>query len=118
MGDLEGVREAGRLDRSAGRGPRPGTRQSTYEIPEYNEAGGDFAPLTAKIMNEVDPKKPGVDPQPWIGIQYVTIPEFQDVGNQISQVLVDAIAGRQPLDQALGPGPKIAQRAGDNRREG
>jgi sorbitol/mannitol transport system substrate-binding protein len=96
----------------------PGTRQSTYEIPEYVEAGGEFAPLTAKIMTEVDPIKPGVAPQPWVGIQYVTIPEFQDVGNQTSQLLADVIAGRRPLEAALNQGQQIAQRAGANQREG
>ena len=96
----------------------PGTRKSTYQIPEYVKAGGEFAPLTAKIMSEVDPTHPGVDPQPWVGIQYVTIPEFQDVGNQVSQLLADVIAGRRPLDQALDQGQKIAQRAGDNQKKG
>lgn len=91
----------------------PGTRQSTYEIPEYVEAGGEFAPLTAQILSEVDPQQPGVEPQPWTGIQYVTIPEFQDVGNQTSQEIADAIAGRQTLDEALAAGQKIAQRAGE-----
>ena len=84
----------------------PGTRKSTYQIPEYIEAGGEFAPLTAQIMSEVDPKQPGVKPQPWVGIQYVTIPEFQDVGNQTSQLVADAIAGRRPLQLALGPRPE------------
>jgi polyol transport system substrate-binding protein len=96
----------------------PGTRKSTYEIPQYIQAGGDFAPLTAQIMNEVDPTHPGVNPQPWVGIQYVTIPEFQDVGNQISQLLADVIAGRRPLNVALDQGQKIAQRAGDNQKKG
>ncbi len=68
-------------------------------------------------MNEVDPSKPGVNPQPWVGIQYVTIPEFQDVGNQTSQLLADVIAGRRPLDLALDQGQKIAQRAGDNQKK-
>ena len=96
----------------------PGTRKSTYEIPEYIQAGGEFAPLTAKIMSEVNPKQPGVKPQPWVGIQYVTIPEFQDVGNQTSQLVADAIAGRRPLQLALDQGQKIAQRAGENQKEG
>lgn len=96
----------------------PGTRKSTYEIPEYIKAGGEFAPLTAAIMNEVNPKQPGVDPQPWVGIQYVTIPEFQDVGNQTSQLLADVIAGRRPLNLALDQGQKIAQRAGDAQKKG
>jgi sorbitol/mannitol transport system substrate-binding protein len=95
----------------------PGTRKSTYEIPEYIQAGGEFAPLTAEIMSEVDPKQPGVDPQPWVGIQYVTIPEFQDVGNQTSQLLADVIAGRRPLDLALNQGQEIAQRAGDQQKK-
>lgn len=95
----------------------PGTRQSTYRIPEYVQAGGEFAPLTAEIMNEVDPVQPGVAPQPWVGIQYVTIPEFQDVGNQVSQLLADVIAGRRPLTDALDQGQQIAQRAGENQRK-
>ncbi|MET1006198.1 MAG: extracellular solute-binding protein, partial [Propionibacteriaceae bacterium] len=95
----------------------PGTRKSTYEIPEYIQAGGEFAPLTAKIMSEVDPKQPGVAPQPWVGIQYVTIPEFQDVGNQTSQLLADVIAGRRPLNLALDQGQEIAQRAGDQQKK-
>jgi len=95
----------------------PGTRQSIYEVPQYKEAGGEFAPLTKEIMSEVNPQQPGVKPQPWTGIQYVSIPEFQDVGNQVSQEIVDAIAGRQSVDQALEAGQKIAQRAGDLQKE-
>jgi sorbitol/mannitol transport system substrate-binding protein len=47
----------------------------------------------------------------------VSIPEFQDVGNQVSQEIVDAIAGRQTVDQALEAGQEIAQRAGDLQKE-
>jgi sorbitol/mannitol transport system substrate-binding protein len=95
----------------------PGTRQSTYQIADYKKAGGEFAPLTAQIMSEVNPKQPGVAPQPWVGIQYVTIPEFQDVGNQTSQYVADAIAGRRSLDAALNAGQKIAERAGKNQKK-
>jgi sorbitol/mannitol transport system substrate-binding protein len=95
----------------------PGTRQSIYEVPQYKEAGGEFAALTKQIMSEVNPEKPGVNPQPWIGIQYVSIPEFQDVGNQVSQEVVDAMAGRRTVDQALKKGQEIAQRAGDLQKE-
>jgi sorbitol/mannitol transport system substrate-binding protein len=95
----------------------PGTRQSTYQIPEYQKAGGEFAPLTAQIMAEVNPKQPGVAPQPWTGIQYVTIPEFQDVGNQVSQLVADAIAGRRTLQDALDQGQQIAARAAKNQKQ-
>lgn len=94
----------------------PGARTSTYELPEYQEAAAAFAPITLDVMNAVDPKQPGVDPQPWVGVQYVTIPEFQDVGNQVSQLVADAIAGRTTVDDALDKGQKIAQEAGEKQK--
>ena len=94
----------------------PGARNSTYEIPEYQEAAAAFAPITLEVMNSVDPVQPGVNPQPWVGIQYVTIPEFQDVGNQVAQLVADAIAGRTTVDEALEQGQPIAQTAGDKQK--
>jgi sorbitol/mannitol transport system substrate-binding protein len=95
----------------------PGARTSTYEIPEYKEAAAAFAPITLDVMNSVNPKQPGVNPQPWVGIQYVTIPEFQDVGNQVSQLIADAIAGRTTVEEALAKGQVIAQQAGDKQKK-
>lgn len=94
----------------------PGARNSTYEIPEYKQAASAFAPITLDVMNSVTPTQPGVDPQPWVGIQYVTIPEFQDVGNQVAQLIADAIAGRTSVDDALAKGQQIAQAAGDKQK--
>jgi sorbitol/mannitol transport system substrate-binding protein len=94
----------------------PGARNSTYEIPEYAKAAEAFGPITLEIMNDVNPEQPGVNPQPWVGIQYVTIPEFQDVGNQVAQLVADAIAGRTTVDSALDEGQKIAQVAGDKQK--
>lgn len=91
----------------------PGARVSTYSIPEYQDAAEAFAGITLDVMNSVDPKQPGVNPQPWVGIQYVTIPEFQDVGNRVSQLVADAIAGRTSVEDALNSGQQIAQEAGD-----
>ncbi|AIC47007.1 ABC transporter substrate-binding protein [Rhodoluna lacicola] len=91
----------------------PGARISTYEIPEYKEAAKAYAPITLEVMNAVNPVQPGVNPQPWVGIQYVAIPEFQEVGNQVAQLVADAIAGRTTVKEALDAGQKIAQVAGD-----
>ncbi|MEY4423580.1 MAG: hypothetical protein RLZZ258_683 [Actinomycetota bacterium] len=91
----------------------PGARISTYEIPEYKEAAKAYAPITLEVMNAVNPVQPGVNPQPWVGIQYVAIPEFQEVGNQVAQLVADAIAGRSTVKEALDAGQKIAQTAGD-----
>ncbi|GGL36876.1 sugar ABC transporter substrate-binding protein [Phycicoccus endophyticus] len=91
----------------------PGSRTSTYEIPEYKEAAAAYAPITLDVMSSVNPKQPGVDPQPWVGIQYVSIPEFQDVGNQCAQLVADYIANRTSVDDALGKCQSLAQKAGD-----
>ena len=91
----------------------PGTRQSLYENADYKQASGAFAGITADTMRSVDPTQPGVDPQPWTGIQFVGIPEFQDVGNQTSQQIADTFSGGQTVPQALAKGQDIAQVAGD-----
>jgi sorbitol/mannitol transport system substrate-binding protein len=94
----------------------PGSRTSTYEIPEYEEAAAAYAPLTVEVMSSVNPTQPGVNPQPYIGIQYVSIPEFQDVGNQCAQLVADYLAGRTSIDDALAQCQSIAQEAGDKQK--
>lgn len=91
----------------------PGARTSTYEIPEYKEAAAAYAPITLEVMSSVNPQQPGVNPQPWVGIQYVSIPEFQDVGNQCAQLVADYLADRTSVDDALTQCQDIAQKAGD-----
>jgi sorbitol/mannitol transport system substrate-binding protein len=91
----------------------PGSRTSTYEIPEYKKAAAAYAPLTLDVMSSVNPKQPGVNPQSWVGIQYVSIPEYQDVGNQCAQLVADYIANRGTVDDALGKCQAIAKKAGD-----
>ncbi len=90
----------------------PGSRESTYEIPEYQEEAGAFAALTKDIMTSVNPKQPGVNPQPGVGIQYLTIPEFQDLGNQVSQEIAEVFAGRATVEEALEAGQKLGEQAG------
>ncbi len=91
----------------------PGSRTSTYEIPEYKEAAAAYAPITLDVMSSVNPKQPGVNPQPWVGIQYVSIPEFQDVGNQCAQLVADYIANRSSVDDALAKCQEIAAKGGE-----
>ncbi|MGL5819793.1 MAG: ABC transporter substrate-binding protein [Phycicoccus sp.] len=91
----------------------PGSRTSTYELPEYKEAAAAYAPITLDVMTAVNPEQPGLKPQPWVGIQYVSIPEFQDVGNQCAQLMADHIAGRTSVDDALSKCQAIAQKAGE-----
>ena len=94
----------------------PGSRTSTYSIPEYKEAAKAYAPITLEVMSSVNPKQPGVSPQPWVGIQYVSIPEFQDVGNKCAQYVADVLANRTSVDDALGKCQSDAQAAGEKHK--
>ncbi len=87
----------------------PGSRESTYKIPEYMKAAAAFAQPTYDQIKAVNVKQPGLYPQPWVGIQYITIPQFQDLGTKVSQEISAAIAGRQSVDSALAKAQKYAE---------
>jgi sorbitol/mannitol transport system substrate-binding protein len=89
----------------------PGSRLSTYQIPEYKEAAAAFADLTVKAINQADVSNAGTQPRPYTGVQYVGIPEFQAVGTSVSQEISAAIAGRQSVDEALTKGQAQAEKA-------
>ena len=55
-----------------------------------------------------DPKNPGVQPRPALGIQFVGIPEFPDLGTQVSQQISSAIAGQVSVADALDRGQQLA----------
>jgi sorbitol/mannitol transport system substrate-binding protein len=91
----------------------PGTRQSTYEIPEYKKAAKAFADPTLEAMASAPIDNPGTTPRPGLpGVQFVGIPEFQDVGNQCTQQFSAVIAKRTSVDAALGSCQDIASRVG------
>lgn len=87
-----------------------GKRASTYDIPEYADASGDFGDLTLKSIENADPTDPGVQDRPTVGIQYVTIPEFQDLGTDVSQSISAAITGRTTVQKALADGQEAAEK--------
>ena len=87
----------------------PGSRVSTYSIPEYLEAAGSFAELTLDQINAADPNNPGTTPRPGLpGVQYVGIPEFQDIGTRCTTEFSAAIAGSISVDEALDRCQEIA----------
>jgi sorbitol/mannitol transport system substrate-binding protein len=85
-----------------------GKRASTYENAQYLKIAGAFAEPTRKAIESADPENPGVQPRPVIGIQFMDIPEFTDLGTQVSQDISSAIAGRMSVDAALEKGQKLA----------
>jgi len=77
----------------------PGTRSSLYENPEYAKL--PFARMTLDSINGSDPLKPTVDEVPYVGIQFVSIPEFQRIATAVGQQFSAALAGTMSVDDAL-----------------
>ncbi len=86
-----------------------GKRASTYENPKYLEVAGAFAEPTKEAIETADPENPGVQPRPAIGIQFVDIPEFPNLGTQVSQDVSAAIAGQTSVEEALDKGQQLAE---------
>ncbi len=78
----------------------PGTRTSLYENAEY-QAAAPFAKMTLDSINAADPKNPTVKPVPYVGVQFVAIPEFQSLGTSVGQLFAAALAGQMSVDDAL-----------------
>ena len=86
-----------------------GKRASTYENADYLKEAGAFAEQTKAAIESADPANPGVQPRPALGIQFVDIPEFPDLGTQVSQDVSSAIAGQTTVDEALDSGQSLAE---------
>ncbi|MDR6591395.1 maltose ABC transporter periplasmic protein [compost metagenome] len=87
----------------------PGTRKSTYELPEYKKAA-PFADTVLKAIMSADPSKPTKDPVPYTGVQFVAIPEFQSIGTVVGQQIAAALSGQQTVDAALEGAQKQVER--------
>ncbi|MCU7728087.1 sugar ABC transporter substrate-binding protein [Actinoplanes sp. KI2] len=86
-----------------------GKRASTYKNPDYLAVAQSFAAPTEAAISSADPRNPGVQPRPAIGIQFVDIPEFTDLGTQVSQYVSSAIAGQMSVEEALKRGQRLAE---------
>jgi len=85
-----------------------GKRASTYQNPDYLKEASAFAQPTLHAILNADPNNPGVQPRPAPGIQFVDIPEFPDLGTQVSQDVSSAIAGKMTVTDALDRGQQLA----------
>lgn len=86
----------------------PGTRTSLYENPEYAKV--PFAKMTLDSINSADPSKPTVDPVPYVGVQFVAIPEFQGIATAVGQQFSAALAGTVSAEQALQSAQALTER--------
>ena len=88
----------------------PGTRTSLYENADY-EADAPFAKMTLESMNAVDTSKPSVQDIPYTGAQFVAIPEFQGIGNDVGQQMSAALAGQETAEEALANAQQLTDEA-------
>jgi sorbitol/mannitol transport system substrate-binding protein len=79
----------------------PGTRTSLYNNASYQKAASAFANITLQSINGTDPEHPTVGKVPYVGIQYVDIPQFETLGLTVGQQIAGAIAGTESVSQAL-----------------
>ena len=90
----------------------PGTRLSTYAIPQYKAAAKAFAATTLAAMKAAPITNPGTTKRPGLpGVQYVGIPQFQDVGNRCTQLFSSVIAGSTKSSTAISQCQQIASQA-------
>jgi len=90
----------------------PGTRVSTYAIPQYKAAAKAFASITLAAMKAAPITNPGTTKRPGLpGVQYVGIPQFQDVGNRCTQLFSSVIAGTMKDTDAISQCQQIASQA-------
>ncbi|PCJ93338.1 MAG: sugar ABC transporter substrate-binding protein [Hyphomicrobiales bacterium] len=87
----------------------PGTRTSLYENAEYAKV--PFAKMTLDSINSADPTNPTVDPVPYVGVQFVAIPEFQGIATSVGQQFSAALAGTISADEALANAQALTVRA-------
>ncbi|AYM86641.1 ABC transporter substrate-binding protein [Pseudoalteromonas agarivorans] len=87
----------------------PGTRASLYENEQYMNAA-PFAQITLDSINSADPKNPTVKPVPYVGIQFVAIPEFQGIGTAVGQQFSAALTGQMTVEQALNTSQRLVER--------
>ncbi len=77
----------------------PGSRTSLYENAEYQKV--PFAAMTLESIKAADPNNPTVGDVPYVGIQYVAIPEWAGIGTAAGQEFSAMLAGQQTPEEAL-----------------
>jgi sorbitol/mannitol transport system substrate-binding protein len=91
----------------------PGTRRSTYQIPQYKKAAAAIVRPTLDAIESAPIDNPGTTKRPGLpaAVAYVGIPEYQEVGDQCTELFSAVIAGRASIDSALANCERIATRA-------
>jgi sorbitol/mannitol transport system substrate-binding protein len=90
----------------------PGSRRSAYRLPGYAKVAKAYARQTLQAIATANPNRPTARPVPYTGIQFLDIPEFQDLGTRVSQQVSGAIAGSESVQAALSQSEQYANEVG------
>jgi len=77
----------------------PASRSSTYALPVYARA--PYADMTLRTLESTDFTNPTLQPVPYVGLQYIAIPEFADAGTKMTEYLADYVVDKISLDEAI-----------------
>jgi sorbitol/mannitol transport system substrate-binding protein len=87
----------------------PGTRTSTFTNPKYQKAA-PYWKLILDSMNTADPTNATLHKVPYVGVQFVGIPEFAQIGDRVTQNLSGVLSGGTTVDAALNLSQTQAER--------
>jgi sorbitol/mannitol transport system substrate-binding protein len=87
-----------------------GTRASLYSNPQYLNVA-PFALTTLESIQSANPMEPTLRPVPYVGIQFVAIPEFQGIGTAVALQFAAALTGEVTVKQALATSQSLVARA-------
>jgi sorbitol/mannitol transport system substrate-binding protein len=76
-------------------------RTSINDNPEFIKANAGFVDVVENAIATADVDNPGVQKQPYSGIQYLSIPEWPDLGTTAGQQLQGVLAGSISVDDAI-----------------
>ena len=88
----------------------PGTRQSTYDSPEYQRAA-PFAVFVRNAISTAIPTGSGTSTRPYGSAQFIDIAAFQGIGTQVGQIIAATLTGQTDVDAALKDAQTVTERA-------
>lgn len=77
----------------------PASRSSTYKLDAYKNT--PYAAMTLKTLESTDFTKPTLEEVPYVGLQYVAMPEFADWGTKMTEYLAAYVTDKMTLDEAI-----------------
>ncbi len=107
LGDQQGLHRARRCE---GRLGQCASRHAHLALHESRISEGALRQDDARLDQLGRPNNPTVKPVPYVGVQFVAIPEFQGIATTVGQIFSAALAGEKTADEALAEAQDAATR--------